>query len=299
MRSSPQCFLIDSSAKAEIKRLGILSGSFNPPTKAHLDLAVRAKETYRLDRVLFLVSRVTIDKPDLEGLALEDRLLLLSGLAGELGWASVAMTNRGLYYEQAVAIRSLMGRQPRVFFLVGMDKVMQILDPRYYEDRDRALLALFVEAQLIAASRGDSGAAQLRELLGREENQNYADRIYFLSMPAETKELASSAIRAAIARGESATAGVPEIVEKFIAESGAYRSSYEVRRRLMDQLYSVREWAEERIDFRQLLALANDDTESGRQLRALLVSPEPSSTELKALLEKEGVWQPAGRDGPR
>jgi len=31
-----------------------------------------------------------------------------------------------------------------------MDKVMQIFDPRYYQDRDTALKGLFTEVQLIA-----------------------------------------------------------------------------------------------------------------------------------------------------
>lgn len=296
-RASPQAFMIDPRADLEVKRLGILSGSFNPPTIAHLELAVRARESYQLDGVFFLISRVTIDKPDVDGLALEDRLLLLSRLASELGWASVVATNRGLYYEQAAAMRALAGRTARMFFLVGMDKVAQILDPSYYENRDHALLALFIEAQLIAGSRGNFNEAELQKLLGREDNQNYADRVYFLSMPARLKQLASSAIRSAIARGESADTELPQAVAKFITESGAYRSSYEVRRRLMAELYFVRDWAQERIDFRRLVTLASENTESGRELRALLESPEASSTKLKELLEKEAIWQPAGHDG--
>lgn len=282
-QGSPQAFLIDPCPDMGIKRLGILSGSFNPPTKAHIELAIRARESYRLDRVFFLTSRVTIDKEELEGLALEDRLLLLSRLAGELGWASVAITNRGLYYEQAVAVRSLMGRQARIFFLVGMDKVEQILDPRYYQDRDEALVSFFIEAQLIAASRGARGEADLRELLQREENQNYADRVYFLTMPAETRELASSAIRAAIARGEPPAGQLPEMVTSFISETGAFRPAYETRRRLLERLYALGEWGKDRADLRKLVALAGEETERGRRLRAILGSPV-SSTELKDFL---------------
>jgi len=283
-QGSPHALLIDPRPDTGIKRLGILSGSFNPPTEAHIELAVRARESYRLDRVFFLISRVTIDKEESEGLALEDRLLLLSRLAGELGWASVAITNRGLYYEQAVAVRSLMGRQARIFFLVGMDKVAQILDPRYYQNRDQALVVLFIEAQLIVASRGDRGEADLRELLQREENQNYADRVYFLTMPAETRELASSAIRAAIARGEPPAGQLPEMVATFISETGAFRPTYETRRRLLEGLYALGEWGKDRADLRKVVALAGEETERGRRLRAILSSPV-SSMELKDFLD--------------
>lgn len=282
-QGSPQALLIDPCPDTDIRRLGILSGSFNPPTKAHIELAVRARKSYRLDRIFFLISRVTIDKEELEGLALEDRLLLLSRLAGELGWASVAVTNRGLYYEQVLAIRSLMGRLARIFFVTGMDKVAQILDPRYYQDRDQALVTLFIEAQLIAASRGERGEADLRELLEREENQNYADRVYFLKMPAETREFASSAIRAAIARREPPAGQLPEMVTSFISETGAFRPMYETRRRLLERLYALGEWGKDRADLRKLVALAGEETERGRRLRAILGSPV-SSTELKDFL---------------
>ena len=282
-QGSPQALLIDPCPDTDIRRLGILSGSFNPPTKAHIELAVRARKSYRLDRIFFLISRVTIDKEELEGLALEDRLLLLSRLAGDLGWASVVITSRGLYYEQAVAIRSLMGRQARIFFVTGMDKVAQILNPRYYQDRDEALVSFFIEAQLIAASRGARGEADLRELLEREENQNYADRIYFLPMPVETREFASSAIRAAIARGESPAGQLPEMVTSFISETGAFRPAYETRRRLLEGLYALGEWGKDRADLRKLVALAGEETERGRRLRAILGSPV-SSMELKDFL---------------
>ena len=44
-------------------------------------------------------------------LILEDRLMLLSLLAQDLGWASVAVVNRRLYFEQARVFRSLLGKK--------------------------------------------------------------------------------------------------------------------------------------------------------------------------------------------
>lgn len=283
-QTSPHALLIDPCPDTDIKRLGILSGSFNPPTKAHIELAIRARESYRLDRIFFLISRVTIDKEESEGLTLEDRLLLLSRLAGELVWASVAITNRGLYYEQALVIRSLMGRQTRIFFIVGMDKVAQILDPRYYENRDEALRKLFIEARLIAASRSGSGEKELEELLNRQENENYADRVYFLSMPDRMRELASSAVRAGIARGDIPVDELPDVVRRFISETQAYRAGYEMRRRVLDRLYELREWAEEGADLQKFLALVNETTEKGQTLRRLLEDPSGSGVELKEFL---------------
>jgi len=49
-----------------------------------------------------------------------------------------------------------------------MDKVMQIFDPRYYQDRDTALKGLFTEVQLIAGSRGPLGEKELKEFLSKK-----------------------------------------------------------------------------------------------------------------------------------
>lgn len=275
---------LDSAMDLGLQRFGVLSGSFNPPTVAHIELGLRAKESFRLDHVLFLIGRVTIDKPQNEGLAAEDRLVLLSFLARGLGWASVAAANRGLYFEQAVALRAALGTKRKIFFVVGMDKVAQILDPRYYENREEALVKLFIEARLIAASRGSSEENELRELLERKENENYADRVYFLQMPDKTKGLASSAIRARIARGDIPVDELPDVVGRFISETEAYRSGYEMRRRLLDKLYELGGWAEQGADFRKLLTLVNEATEKGRTLRRLLEGPQVSALEFKESL---------------
>lgn len=283
-KGAAKVLLLDSTMSPEFKRFGVLSGSFNPPTMAHIDLAARATKSFQLDHILFLISRITIDKPENEGLAIEDRLLLLSLLALEVGWASVAVANRGLYFQQATALRSVLGKTGKIFFVVGMDKVAQILDPRYYENREEALVKLFIEARLIAASRGGSGENELRELLNRQENENYADRVYFLPMPDQMKGLASSVVRAGIERGDIPVDELPDVVRRFISETQAYRAGYEMRRRVLDRLYELREWAEEGADLRKLLALVNETAGKGQTLRRLLEDPSSSGVELKEFL---------------
>jgi nicotinamide-nucleotide adenylyltransferase len=280
-QGASEAILIDSRPDQNAKRFGVLSGSFNPPTNAHIDLAARAREAFQLDCVLFLLSRVTIDKQENEGLSLEDRLLLLSLFSRELKWSSAAAANRGLYFEQAEALRRLLGTKAKLFFIVGMDKVAQIFDARYYRDRDEALVKLFIEAQLIAAGRERAGERELRELLARPENDNYADRVYFLQMPDETKQIASSSVRDRFARGEISAHDMPQIVAAFIDDTGAYRPAYELRRRLVERLDAIRESIPEGTDLRRLVALAGGATDKSRVLRDLLEDPAGSSAELR------------------
>lgn len=283
-RGDPEAVLIDSRPDQNAKRFGVLSGSFNPPTNAHIELAARAREAFRLDIVFFLLSRVTIDKQENEGLSPEDRLLLLSLLSRELQWSAVAAANRGLYFEQAAALRHLLGARAKLFFIVGMDKLAQIFDARYYRDRDEALLKLFIEAQLIAAGRESAGEKELRALLARPENDNYADRVYFLQMPDETKQIASSSVRNRFARGESPAHDMPEIVGAFVDETGAYRPAYELRRRLVERLYTIRGSLREGTDLRRLIALVGGATDEGRLFRGLLDDPAGSSLKLRDFL---------------
>ena len=280
----PEAVLIDIGQEFGPARIGILSGSFNPPTLAHIELARRAKQTFKIDHILFTISRVTIDKERVEGLSLEDRLLLLSLIAEEEGSASVAAVNRGLYFEHALASRSLLGTQSRIYFIVGMDKVIQIFDPSYYQDRDAALKILFTEAQLIAAGRHPWGKEELGKLLDREENRPYQDRVYSLTLPEDVRGLSSSELRTVIAKGDSVGGQLPKVVERFIAESGAYHPGYENRTLLLDRLYGVREWAKENCDLRGLLEIAGEDSERGERLREALLSGKGSLSQLKAVI---------------
>ncbi len=283
-KKHPHAVLIGDSGSVGSGRIGILPGSFNPPTLAHIELGRRAKESFKLDEIFFTISRVTVDKEKIEVISLEDRLLLLSLIAVELGWASVAAANRGLYFEQARALRSLVGNNAKLYFIVGMDKVMQIFDSRYYQDREKALHILFTESQLIAANRGLLGKENLEALLNRSENEPYQDRVYPLRLPGEFEEISSSAIRGKIAAGESMKSVLPELVNNFISESAAYRPPYDLRSLLLRRLYPIREWAEKEADFQRLVYTAGKTTERGEKLRKLLINPRTSPPDLKPFL---------------
>jgi hypothetical protein len=107
-----------------------LAGSFNPPHRAHLALLRAGLDATGASAALFVLSARTVDKEQPSGLLLEDRLWLLCRLAGELQgklqgelsaeWArtpgapqapapriGVAVTNRGLYVDQASALHRL------------------------------------------------------------------------------------------------------------------------------------------------------------------------------------------------
>lgn len=280
--------MVDGPEPVRGGRVGVLPGSFNPPTAAHLELARAARRRFELDTVAFSLSSVIVDKERVEGLCREDRLLLLALLTADDPWAAVVVVNRGLYSEQAPGFRTCFGVDADLRFIVGMDKVLQIFDPRYYEDRDAALDTLFAHVRLIAANREDWGDEALRALLDRSENAPYRDRVQPLTLPPHLRDQSSSAVRRGVEGGEPAGDAVVPAVREFIEATGAYREPYELRLAALDTLYTVRLWAEEQVALDALLARAEGPGQTGGSLRELLLTPM-SSEDIKARLEALGL----------
>ena len=200
----------------------ILCGSFNPLTLAHTELAERALATFALDTVFFTLAKVTVDKEQVTGMSLEDRLLLLSLFAERHDQMGVALVNRGLYFEQAQAFRTLFGEEAALYFLVGMDKLLQIFDPRYYQDRDAALQQLFAISSLIVANRGDMDEANFSQLLDRPENRRFRAHVHFFTLSAAVTDLSATALRKALAAGQPIDSQVPPETVAFLTETQAF-----------------------------------------------------------------------------
>jgi nicotinic acid mononucleotide adenylyltransferase len=201
------------------RRVVALPGSFNPPHRAHFALLDAAREAWQADAAAFVLSARTVDKEQVSGLWLEDRLWLMCQLAGEAaGQATgVVVTNRGLYAEQAVALHALCPGLQALAFVTGYDKIVQIFDPRYYDDRDAALDLLFSRASFLVAPRAAASAADLAALLGRPENSRYAPQVQVLPIAGDLAEVSSTR-----ARDRGDLADVPDLAADFIRATGCY-----------------------------------------------------------------------------
>lgn len=222
LHAPPTAHLISPQPLPPVQRLGLLCGSFNPLTLAHTELADRAREVMRLDVVLFTLAKVTVEKEQVTGMSLEDRLLLLSLYAERHAGNGVAMVNRGLYYEQAQAFRALLGERVALSFVVGMDKLLQILDQKYYQDREAALQQLFALTSLIVANRGDMARAEFERILDQPGNRVYRPHIHFCPLSEDIAEVSATAVRDGLAAGHDINPLVPEETAEFLAETRAF-----------------------------------------------------------------------------
>lgn len=268
------------------RSVALLAGSFNPPTAAHVLLAERAGHE-GFDGVLFVYARSTLGK-DLHGLMPEDRLLALRSLA-ERGRTGVAACSAGLYADQAEAAARLFPGAD-VAFLVGADKVLEILDERWYEDRAEALGRLFELARLIVSPRASNGR-QVLEALSRPENRRWSGRVSVLPLHPAVSDLSSTRVRGLLQSGADLCGLVPPRVADFLAEVEAFGrprlvggeevEPYRLRAQMIDALWRTREWAERGADLRALLAVALSPTEEGHQVREALRRGTPEREDLE------------------
>ena len=206
-------------------RLAILPAAFNPPTRAHVGLANAALATGAFDRLLFALSMRTVNKERSEGASLDERLTMLRLLVQDNERLAAVLWNRGLYVDQAALAHQALA-PAALTFVVGFDKILQILDPRYYADRDAALDRLFSLARFLVAPRDGAGRAELDALFARPENRGYRSGVRYLpllTLDKEAQSLSSTRVRELLARGEDAARALPPRLVEFVGESAAYK----------------------------------------------------------------------------
>lgn len=222
VNTPPRALLVPRSPRPA-RRVIIFTGSFNPPTLAHLAMLKQAHyyaQAHQPMNVYAAFTRLTVDKESVEYPLLLDRIALLQWiLRGRQPHAGIMLFNRGLYVEQAQAIQATFPHVRRVFFLIGFDKVIQIFDPHYYENRDAALDELFTPAELLVAPRGNDGARELADLLARPENQRFARYVHALPLSSSYRDISSTRVRE---KDPLALREVPQEVRQFMRKTRAY-----------------------------------------------------------------------------
>jgi nicotinic acid mononucleotide adenylyltransferase len=190
--------------------VGLVAGSFDPMTAAHAAFA----EALDTELTLLVWSPATLPKeagpggdPSAALLLPEDRLASVAAWCGSRPWARVATCSHGLLVDQVQAAAASFPRS-RLVLGMGSDKLRQLLDPAWYEDRDAALDRLFSRAEVAVASRAGDHAEPI--------DARWSDRIRTVVLPPGLAGLSSRAVRAAVRRGEDVSGAVPPEILPFV-----------------------------------------------------------------------------------
>jgi len=162
-----------TDAVYEGERAGAYPGSFDPPTIAHLGIAVMAKRAANLDRIDLVVSEEALAKEGVNHAPFDLRIAVIEASIAHAPWLNLVVTNKQLIAEIAHGYQAV---------LMGADKYEQVVDLQYYADeaaRDEAVASL---PQIVGPNR--PGAAPL------------PDSALVLALPAKLESVSSSAARA-------------------------------------------------------------------------------------------------------
>ncbi len=204
----------------DLRSVGILGGSFNPPHLGHLAVARHALEQLGLERVLFMPAHTAPHKPVAEDPGPEHRLsmcrLAIEGVEG-LSVCGLEIERGGPSYT-VDTLNAIHASHPdaRLTLIVGADTARTLGSWR----EPTMLLEL---AELAVATRTGSASQQVLDTVAhlKDREDAHGASVRFLAMGAI--EVSSSMVRRRVARGEAVDELVGSAVALYIAEHRLYR----------------------------------------------------------------------------
>lgn len=189
-------------AAGEPQKLGILAGTFNPPTRAHLAMARAALDV--VDEVVFVLPRVFPHKP-YEGASFEERVRMLELALADESRCSIASSDQGLFIDIARECREAYGPRTQLYFVCGKDAAERVVNWDY--GRPGAIAEQLREFQLLVFPR--EGAY--------EPPAELRDRIHVLPLVG-CQDVSATRVREAIRRKGPWEELVPAAIVALVRE---------------------------------------------------------------------------------
>lgn len=197
-------------------KTGILGGSFNPPHKGHLNIAVKCAEYCGFDRVLIIPSNIAPHKSSAAYVSGEDRLNMCKiAFSSPLFEVSSMEIDRGDTSYTVDTLRELKEKYPDddLYFIIGSD-MFETFTQWYLWDEILNLCTLCVAARVHGF---------------KPDFSPYSDRQRKKIIYAEYEplELSSTELRARLKSNFDCESLLDEGVEKYIKEHKLYDDDYD------------------------------------------------------------------------
>jgi cytidyltransferase-like protein len=184
--------------------VALLAGSFDPVTAGHVAMAEAARQSAELVVLTYSVRtlpKATGVEPPLLDEA--ERIRTVAAVCAARHGLALGLCSHGLLADQvAAAAERFPGAS--LTLVLGSDKLTQLFDPEWYDERDVALRGLFGAADVRYAIRGDDDVS---DALAEAEALGLGERVHPLAVDPAVAELASSAVRS-LARSGGDVAGL-------------------------------------------------------------------------------------------
>jgi nicotinate-nucleotide adenylyltransferase len=184
-------------------RLGVLPGTFNPVTVAHLALAQAALA--QVDEILFVLPHAFPHKP-YSGASFEQRVSMLTAALRHNPSFSIAASQGGLFAEIAAECRSVYRPDTRLTFLCGRDAAERIAAWDY--GQPGAFDTMLRQFDLLVAAR--AGEYQIPP--------QWSSAIARLELPGLFDHVSATEVRGLIARADPWEHLVPPEVRAQVRE---------------------------------------------------------------------------------
>jgi nicotinate-nucleotide adenylyltransferase len=199
---------------SDVRRLGVLGGTFDPIHVGHLNAATEVLEGFELDRVLFVPAGVPWQKHGFS--AAEDRwmmTILATGHDPRFQASRMEIDRKGPTYtvDTMAVLRDFYGPEVELFFIAGVDAVLTLGTWHRIAD-------LVGVAEVIAVPRPGFDAAAL-------QTHDDLPRVH-LARIAEV-DVSATEIRRKAAEGDSIEGLVPAAVAEYIRAHALYAPAAE------------------------------------------------------------------------
>lgn len=201
----------------EITRLGIMGGTFNPIHLGHLMIAEEARQTFHLDKVLFIPSYITPNKAVDGPTATAQQRLTMVRLAiadnPHFAVSDLEIRRGGKSYtvDTLRFLKNLYGPSYILYFISGMDTIEDL--PHWNHPEDILSLCEFVGAARPGSTNVVDAMKRHFGPLGK----------HIVPLPVPTMNISSTELRRRIRQGLSIRYMMPPAVAAYIEKNGVYQ----------------------------------------------------------------------------
>ncbi len=196
--------------------IGVLGGTFDPIHRAHILVAMEARECLNLDKVLFVPAAQTPLKEDVSISSVEHRVQMLLLAIADYPYfkmSTIEIDRPGTSYtvDTIAEIQSKLGIGDELFFIMGCDSLVQL--PRWKEPS-----RIIQMCWLVAVPRPGCSFDEVNIM--EKVIPGLSRRLVLLDKP--EIDISATEIRERVAKGLSIHPLVPEPVEEYIKRHKLY-----------------------------------------------------------------------------